>query len=200
VHRFGATLNSNGATVKLARVIFGLAFAGLTSCSDSGPNGNASGTVSFSFTGGGGGTYNVTGAIPVNASALFTTNWAAGARDDANNTTEVISVRTATASTFDEIVITIPRTTAGSSTIDVNCSANTCADVSFLIGTNSSGSVFQYLCVLETGTIAIGSISSTRASGTFSGTGTCTNGGGTETAFAVTGGSFNVPLVDAGAL
>lgn len=181
--------------MKLTRVLLATAFAGLASCSDSNtPNGAASGTVSFTFTGGGGGSYNVTGAIPVNQASLYTTAWAAGERIDANGTVEVLSIRPQTSGTFDEVYIGIPRTTAGNSTIDVNCSAAACAEVLFLIGTNVSGTQFQFLCTLEAGTVTIASISSSRVSGSFGGTGTCDNGTSLQ-AFTVTGGSFDVPLL-----
>lgn len=182
-------------------MVLAAAFAGLASCSDSNsPNGNASGTISFSFTGGGGGTYNVTGAIPTNSSAVFTTAWAAGERNDAEGAVAVVSVRPQTASTFDEVLIEIPRTTAGSSTIDVNCSTNTCASVSFLLGTNTSGNTWQFFCVLEAGTITIASISNSRASGSFAGSGYCVNSTGTESAFVITNGSFDVPLLSSAVL
>lgn len=181
--------------MRLTRVLLATTFAGLASCSDSSsPNGAASGTVAFTFTGGGGGSYNVTGAIPVNQASLYTTAWAAGERIDANGTVEVLSIRPQTASTFDEVYIGIPRTTAGNSAIDVNCTAAACTEVLFLIGTNASGSQFQFLCTLESGTVTITSISSTRAAGTFGGTGSCSSSSGTQ-AFTVTGGSFDVPLV-----
>lgn len=182
--------------MRFFRVLLATAFAGLASCSDSNsPNGAASGTVAFTFTGGGGGSYNVTGAIPVNQASLYTTAWAAGERIDASGSVEVLSIRPQTSSTFDEVFISIPRTTTGSSTI--NCSAGACAEVLFLMGSNVSGSQFQFLCTLEAGSVTIASITSSRVSGSFGGTGTCDNGTALQ-AFTVTGGSFDVPLVSSG--
>ena len=178
-------------------VLLAAACAALAGCSDSNdPDGTGSGTVAFTFTGGGGGSYNVTGRIPVNESALFTTAWSAGELVDADGAVYVISVRPQTGA-FDEVLISIGRLTAGSTTIDVDCTGVVnCSMFSFLLGqSTTSDTDFDFLCTLETGTVTIATASSTRVTGTFGGSGVCENFGGTTQSFTVTGGTFDVPLV-----
>ena len=182
--------------MKHNRVLAAGLFALLASCSDSNDPDNliAAGTVEFSYSGAPGGTYDVTGAVPINQSQLFTTSWAAGARDDDFDFIDVVSVRARSGGLFDEVVISIPRLTVGSSTVNSNCTSN-CAEMSFTIGTTTSSSVtFEHFCTLESGTITIATINSERTTGTFSGIGTCTDEDLNDSNFAVTGGSFDVAL------
>lgn len=172
----------------------------IAACGDKDPTGvnaGVSGTVSFNYTGGGGGTFNATGSIlsTATSSMAHTTNWGAGWKDNSDNSTVVEGNQATSGGLANTAAIIIDRQTAGTSTIDPNCSANVCTDVVFLIGSNATGSTFSFLCVLETGTVTIASISNANATGTFSGSGSCVASGGQTSTFAVSNGSFNVPLL-----
>lgn len=182
--------------MKHTRVFVAGLFALLASCSDSNDPDTltAAGTVEFSYSGAPGGTYDITGAPPINQSQLFTTSWAAGAVDA--GFLDVVSVRARSGGVFDEVFIAIPRTTVGSSTVDVDCSASEdCAELAFTIGTTTSSTVtFEHFCVLEAGTLTISTINNQRATGTFSGIGVCTDANLNDSNFAVSGGSFDVAI------
>jgi hypothetical protein len=182
------------------RSLLVLACLAIVACSNDDPAGpnniGVSGTVSFSFSGGSSGSFNASGALTSTTQADFTKAWAAGVKSDQDNAIEIAASAPKTSSTHDQVIITIPRTTAGGATINVNCTANTCADVVVTFG-NSNASFLQFdlACGLETGTIVVASINSSRVAGTFSGTGTCFTSGNQTSAFTVTNGSFDVALV-----
>jgi len=160
----------------------------------------ASGSLSFNYTGGGGGSYSATGAITsaALASTPYATTWAMGFKDATDNSTNVAANVPKTGTTSDVAAISVKGQATGTFSIDVNCittSTSTCNDVLFLIGQNSTGPTFSSICSLITGSITISALSSTNATGTFSGSGTCTTATGTTTAWVVTNGSFNVPLL-----
>lgn len=163
-------------------------------------NGNVSGTASFTYTGGGGGSYSATGAIASSAiqTTPFATTWATGWKDNSDNSTNIAANIPRTGGLADFLVITINSQTTGAATIDPNCSptnTTSCNEVVFVIGMNASGETFSYGCLLESGTITILSISSTNATGSFAGSGTCFDASQATSAFTVTNGSFNVPLL-----
>ena len=171
--------------------------------SDSGTNpitAVTSGSVSFSYTGGGGGSYNASGGISsaTLAATPFTTTWAAGYKDATDNSTNIASNIPRTGTTSDLVVITIKGQTASTGTIAVGCvptSTVACNSVSLLIGQSSSGATFSNICSLESGSITLASISSTNATGSFSGSGTCVSSAGATSAWVVLNGAFNVPLL-----
>lgn len=177
------------------------------SCGDKSPtdpiDGDVSGTVSFTYAGGvgGGGSYSAIGAIgsSVSATTAHTATWAAGWKDNSDNSTNVLANMPRTDGLSDVPAITINRQTAGAATINPNCiptSTTSCNDVFFFIGADATGSSFTYLCTLTSGAITILSISSIKVTGTFSGAGSCLHASsGTTSAFAVTSGSFDVPLL-----
>jgi hypothetical protein len=189
-------------SVRISRaflVVLGVALAGCGSDNPNEPTVGASGTLAFSYTGAGAATstqYSATGAIPSNFGVSNGSQpWAAGAIDAANNATIVYAFIPKSSNSWDWSFIQINRTTVGSSTIDVNCSANNCTEFGVWFGMNGNGTNYSYICTLTTGTVAITAISSTNAAGTFSGSGTCfASGSNTETTFTVTNGSFNVGL------
>lgn len=159
-----------------------------------------SGSVSFSYTGAGGGSYNATGSIASNASATTarTTTWAAGWKGTSDGGTYVAAnlVRT---NVSDVTAITIARQTTGTSAVDSTCVSSTtkaCTDVLLMLGV-SSGSGLNFICMLTTGSVTIASISATNVQGSFSGSGTCseTVSPFATSAWVVTNGSFNVPIV-----
>lgn len=173
----------------------------LAACGDdpTGTNAAVSGSVSFSYTGGGGGSYSASGAISSVASqqTIHTTTWATGFRDNPTTSINVAANVPQSGSLANYFFITVGRQTVGSSTIDVNCSTDNpaCTDVVLVVGSNQAGTSFQFFCQLESGTVTITSISNDNVQGTFSGSGTCFTPAAVESAFTVTSGSFNVPLV-----
>lgn len=172
------------------------AFAFLASCEDaSGPNGLFTGTVTFNFTGAGGGTFNVTGAIPLNEDNLYRQDWAVGGADDTEGTLVVTAVRAQGNGDFDQLVLTIPRLTPGGATIET-CTTADCAALAFTLGSNEDNLLsYNFVCTLTTGTLTLTTISSIRATGSFSGTGTCVDGSENQSNFIVNGGSFDVVVV-----
>lgn len=180
--------------MKPSRVLLLAVFALLASCEDaSGPGGLFAGTMTFDFTGAGGGTFNVTGGIPLSDDNLFRQDWAIGARDDENGVLGLTAVRAQGGGNFDQVVVTIPRLTPGSATIDADCAGADCAAFGFILGSHEDeiGS-FEQSCVLTAGTLTIATISSSRATGSFSGFGICTSGSNVETDFTVNSGTFDV--------
>ena len=180
------------------------ALAMLAACgSDSGTNpidANISGSVSFNYTGGGNGSFSATGAITsaALASSPYTTTWAAGFKDSTDNSTNIAANIPKGSNTSDFAVITTNGQTASTYNVNVNCNgSNTtaCNSVTLLTGQSANATTFTYLCSLTNGTITISSISNTKATGTFSGTGTCLTSTGASSAWVVTNGSFNVPLL-----
>lgn len=163
-------------------------------------DGAISGSLSFNYTGGGGGSYSASGAITsaALASSPYTTTWAMGFKDATDNSTNIAANIPKTGSTSDVAVITVKGQATGTFNIDVNCfdtSSSTCNDVALLIGQSSNGQTFSNICTLSSGSITISTLSSTNAVGTFSGSGTCVTSAGAISAWAVTNGSFNVPLL-----
>ena len=100
------------------------ALALLGACSDStDPDGGtlaASGSMSFSFTGAGNGTYSASGVVPANQNAQVTTDWATGFRDVSENSFVLISVQPTSGGVFNQVLINIPRLTTGSATARIH--------------------------------------------------------------------------------
>jgi hypothetical protein len=176
----------------------------LAACGDKSPtNINeslASGTLSFAYTGGGGGSYNATGALAptANDATLSATTWAAGWKDNSDGSTWFMSNVARAGGLSDLAFVIIKQQTAGSADIDPNCQPTStvmCNGVGTIIGSSATGS-WSFICSLTSGTITIASISSTNATGSFSGAGTCLDGATIgSTPFVVTNGSFSVPLM-----
>lgn len=174
------------------------------SCSD-GPNEptvNASGSVAFSYNGGtlvNAGSYSANGGLPTSQTSQATQQWAAGFRDSENsNNVGIVASVPRTGGRFDLAIIAFDRSTPGSSTININCSAETCpAMILWYNMSESTTATGEVLCGLETGTMTLATVSSTRATGSFSGSGTCVSADDftTESTFTVTNGSFDVPLL-----
>ena len=155
------------------------------------------GQMGFSYTGALSGTFNVTGQMP--ATGQETSSWAAGeiVATGTDAGTFVLASTPRTATTHDLVFVQANRTNAGTATIDFdNCSASVCSTVFFLLGLNN-GTTFTFLqdCYLQSGTITITEVTSTRIRGTFSGAGTCSSSTGTQTSFTVTNGTFDVAIV-----
>jgi hypothetical protein len=154
--------------------------------------------VQFGFTGSllGNGSYSASGTLTSPSNPPSNANWAAGEKDESGPTTTIHALQTHSGgATIDEFLMTIPRTTTGSSTVDIDCSSN-CADMLVFFGFNTTTGTTQFICGLESGTLSISSISESRVSGTFSGSGSCLDDNFADAGtFAVTNGTFNVALV-----
>lgn len=173
----------------------------LAACSTDKATGvGVSGTVSFTYTGGGGGSYNATGTIVSAASATTarSTTWATGWKVSANASTNV-AANVARSNLFDFASITIARQSTGSSAVDPNCTPSTttaCTDVILLVGADGTGKT-DFFCQLTAGSVTIASMSASNVQGSFSGSGTCTQGVSpfATSTWVVSNGSFNVPIV-----
>jgi hypothetical protein len=167
--------------------------AATAACGDD-ENSGLNGSLSFNHSGAISGSFSAVGRFPL-FGEFGTSAWAMGSRDDQNDVIGVIAVSPGETGRYDMIVLAVPRVAPGSATIDANCSGAACAVVSIEFGLSEDDSDFSHLCFLDAGTVSISSISDTRVSGSFSGTGTCTDDTGATTSFGVTSGSFNVPLI-----
>jgi hypothetical protein len=190
--------------VNCKRLVIAAALSLLAACgSDSvtgAINGAVSGTLSFNYTGGGGGSFSANGGITsaAFANSAYTTTWAAGFKEASDNSTNIVANIARTSTTSDFAAITVKGQSTGTFNIDVNCvatSTSTCNDVALFTAYNSSAQTFGNVCSFTSGSITIATLSSTSAVGTFSGSGGCVTPSGTVTPWAVTNGSFNVPLL-----
>jgi hypothetical protein len=182
----------------MTRGLVVLALLGTLSCSDSGPDINSQGNLSFTFTGGGGGTYSASGAAPSFASPPPTgTSWALGFVEAGE--THVGASRPRSGGLVDLVIVRIGRTTTGSEPIDADCNIDgdsACNGMVLFLNFNGNGDTADFFCGLTSGTIVVTSANAGRAQGTFSGTGECVAGtGGAVSAFTVSSGTFDVALV-----
>ncbi len=167
---------------------------GLVGCSDSSTGSSGlSGTLSFSYSGDLSGSFSATGSLPL--SGQNTVAWAVGGRDAAEEWVAAQASQPQSGGTYNYVIVIIPRITVGTSNIDANCSAATCAAVLFELGVNDGAGTSQQTCFLDAGTVAITSISGRRAQGTFSGTGTCISSVNANSNVNITGGTFDVALL-----
>lgn len=193
-------------TAALARAAAPLLLAALAACGDDNdPVGaSAPNTVRFTYAASGPtegveGDYNAVGD-PDRAVPPLTQTYALGRRDPGEGLLEVVSNVAYPQQEADFVTITIPRLTEGSVAIDGTCPGELCPGVSLGLELSTAVAVSQarYSCALETGTIRVASIRDNRMKGTFSGTGSCIGAPGYEDLdeFSITGGTFNVKVVD----
>jgi hypothetical protein len=169
------------------------ALALVASCGDSGTgSNNLSGSLSFTYSGAISGSFSASGTLPV-VTSLDTQQWAVGLRDDSQGEVIVEASKPRTSTSHDVVVLFITRTTVGSSSVD--CGQNTCADLFFDFDADNSTGDAQQSCFLTSGTLAISTITTSRVTGTFSGTGACFDVGGGSASFTVNSGTFDVALV-----
>jgi len=172
----------------------------LTSCGDDDPSGpgNLSGSMSFTYTGAGGGTFNVSGSAPALAANLGNSSFAAGFRDDVETQLAVMGVRARGGGRYDMMVLGISRLTVGSVNVEANCDpsqGDACSGFFLAINVSEADEEFDFLCIATTGTLSISSISSTRAEGTFTGSGQCVNEGIQFSNFTIVNGEYDVALL-----
>jgi hypothetical protein len=172
--------------VKPSRLFLGALLTVATACGDStGPTG-FNGSLSFSHSGATSGTFNASGSAFVGDP--FGATWAAAVRDDANQSIAIAANLVRSSTTSDNVAIEFPQVSTGSVAI-----ANG-SQVAIVFGRTQSGAA-AWSCDLTSGTVVVTSLSSTRARGSFSGTGSCLAATGGPVAFTVTNGSFDVPAV-----
>lgn len=167
------------------------------SCSDSSAP-EVSGSVTFAYTGAGGGTFSASGNAPsLTAPPPTETSWAAGYVQADNSF--LAGSTPQSGGLVDLAVLRIGRTTPGSESIDPACNIDgsaSCTGMELYLNFNGDGDTGDFFCALTSGTIVLTEASSSRARGTFSGGGSCTAGtGGSPSTFSVTGGTFDVALV-----
>ena len=176
-----------------------MALLGALSCSDSSGPG-VRGTVGFTYTGAGGGTFNVSGDAPSLVVPPPTeTSWAVGYFQSGE--TYVGASRPRSGVLVDMVILRFEHTTTGSENIDAGCDidgSTACTAMEFYLNFNSNGDTGDFFCRLTSGTIVLTEASGSRARGTFSGSGGCITGtGGTASDFSVSNGTFDVTLVAA---
>ena len=181
----------------MKRLLVSVAFLGALSCSDSSGPG-IGGSVAFTYTGGGGGSFNAAGDAPsFLASPPTATSWAVGYVQAGETFIGASSPRGG--GRVDLTILRFQRTTAGSENIDAACNIDgdaACTGVELSLNFNGNGDTGDFFCGLTSGTIVVTEMSSSRAKGTFSGSGNCIAGtGGAVTGFSVSNGTFDVALV-----
>lgn len=171
------------------------------SCSDSPstPIVGFNGALSFTYTGGGGGTHTADGDFTaITSSNLYTTDWAYGVRSEVDVVLGIVSNQPRTATSHDMTILAVNRLTTGSSSISADCDPDVdagCTGVVFFRGQSNTFTTYEHYCILTTGTVNIASISNSRATGTFSGSGFCFDVDSNDEPFVVTNGTFNVALL-----
>jgi hypothetical protein len=167
----------------------------LLGCGDStGPSG-LNGTVTFTFTGAGGGTFTVTGSAPQGSEPPLNANMTAASQDVEGNQTVVIAFKSTGGENGDVLIIGINRTTVGSDPIAEDCDPEATACSGLVFFPNFNGESLLWACALLDGTVAITEVTSSRVKGTFSGTGECYDEGTDDLEpFTITNGTFNVAM------
>ena len=181
----------------MKRVFLASVLLSLLACDSTEPN--VSGSVSFTYTGGGGGTFNAAGSAPSFTAPPTATSWAVGYTEAGE--TYVVASRPRTGGLIDLAILRIQRTTTGNEPIDPACDVDggtACSGLMFWLNFNGNGDTSDTACFLSSGTVVVTEISEGRIKGTFSGSGSCTTGtGGAPAAATVTGGTFDVARVAA---
>lgn len=191
----------------LARIALPVLLAALAACDGLGDPGAAQGpsTIRFTYSGSGPGgavqgAYQAEGDYQVGTAPLRQT-FALGHRYRPAGAVDVMSnVYRASAGASDAVHVTITRLTPGSVPVDRLCDADFCPGVSLALELpNVNGAQARYSCSLQAGRVEITSIREDRMQGRFSGTGSCTGAAGTQDLeeFSISGGEFNVKLMDA---
>ena len=186
---------TTGDLMRLVRVF--VVLVATLSCSDvSGPG--IQGSVTFTYTGAGGGSFSASGDAPSLASLPPTaTTWAAGYVEGSD--THIAGSKPRSGGLVDIAILRVERTSVGTATIDVSCNmdgAASCTGMTLFLNFNGNGDSGDFFCGLTSGTIVLTEVSTSRAKGTFSGNGICEPGaGGASSPFSVSNGTFDVALV-----
>ena len=170
---------------------------GALACSDSsGPD--LRGSVAFTYTGAGGGSFSAAGNAPSLTTAPPTgTSWAVAYVQTGES--YVVGSTPRSGGLVDLAILRLERTTPGSESIDPACDIDggvSCSGMQLSLNFNGNGDTGDFFCGLTSGTIVLTEVSSGRVKGTFSGSGDCLPGtGGASSAFSVSDGTFDVALV-----
>jgi hypothetical protein len=183
--------------MRLERVIIASAVLFIACGDTTEPEGNASGSVSFNFAGAGGGTFNASGALPkITRPSPGATAWAAG--NSADGSVSVVGTLPRSSTTWNQVTINTAATVGTVTIGDPNCTIAACiAQVLLVFDYNPAESTLAFRCMLDAGTVAVTSIDSGHATGTFSGTGKCFNQSDVTSSITVTNGVFDVGLTKA---
>jgi hypothetical protein len=180
--------------VLLKRIIPVAALALLGSCKSATAPFDPVGTMMFTFAGGMSGDWAADGAKGETAILRQTNSWAASRTG--TNTVFAESAMPRSGTSHDWAQLTIRRRSAGTETLTADCVDN-CSRLYIMFGAPNAGSTDMFLkeCTMTVGTITISAITSNRVTGTFSGTGQCASFGGASSAWTVTNGTFDTPIV-----
>jgi hypothetical protein len=181
----------------MKRVLVSVALFGVLACSDSSEPG-VRGSMSFTYSGGGGGSFNASGDAPVfTAPPPTATSWAVGYMQSGEINIGASSPRSG--GRVDLAILRVERTTPGSASIDPACNIDgdiACTGMELSLNFNGNGDTADFFCALTSGTIVLTEVSGSRAKGTVSGNGNCIAGtGGSATDFTVSNGTFDVAVV-----
>jgi len=180
----------------MRRLLVSAVLFGALSCSDSsGPD--IHGSLTFTYTGAGGGTFSASGDAPPLSAPPPGTSWALGYVQA--NESHVAGSIPRSGGLVDVATLRLERTTPGSESIDPACDIDaspSCTGMLLNLNFDGNGDTGDFACVLTSGTIVLTEVSSSRAKGTFSGSGSCFAGaGGASSVFSVSNGAFDVALV-----
>lgn len=172
------------APLPLLLLLLMVAACGSDSPTDSGDQGSV-GALSFNLTGIPSGAFSASGACDAGASSC------ALARTGSSGF-EVRAARDRGAR-GDVVIIELPAAATGSYSITQGD-----AEFDYFVNTNQSVTDFDNWCRLDTGSATVTSVTGQRIRGSFSGQGSCWDGGEDETLIpiSITGGEFDVPIVD----
>lgn len=187
--------------MKLRVIAVLVAAVAVAGCSDSPtpPVVGFNGALSFTYTGGGGGTHSANGDFTtITSTNLYTAPWAYGVRSDAEVVVGVVSNQPRTLTTHDLTVIAINRLTPGTASFSATCDPDVetaCTGMVFYRGQSNTFATYEFFCILTSGTVNLSALSATRAQGTFSGSGFCFDSADNSQPFTVTGGTFDVAVL-----
>jgi hypothetical protein len=150
------------------------------------------GRVEFSYTSANSpvsGSFTAEGARPADTE---TGTWAAAATDQAD---AMVVARRQSGGVHDQAIIFIPGGTTGTSAIVPDCD-DSCAAITVVVHQSIGGTVREYQCVVNQGTVSVSTLTSGRIKGTFSGTGACQSPADpNQPALSIAQGTFDAPFV-----
>lgn len=149
--------------------------------------------MAFTYTGGGNGSFNASGALPDDTDERNNRDWAAAIREV--DLVGVVGHHARGGGRYDLVILEIPRLTVGTAPIEPDCTTE-CAVFFFVVNGSDFSGEAAFLCGLNEGSLTIAEISTGRVRGSFQGSGTCLDPLFGETPFTVSAGTFDVPFED----
>jgi hypothetical protein len=156
------------------------------------------GALSLQYSGPATGTLATRGTPQIGTGGAARGDWAYAIREDtANNPRLLVAGMKLRADRHDHLTLISDHAATGTYTVDGDCEEGSCTMVALFVGQSATNAAtFEHSCMLETGTVEITSVTG-RVRGTFSGSGFCiTPAGIVGPGFMVTGGTFDVPLLN----